>query len=67
MNCFSFSKTVLTCKDLKNQWLKTYGISLNKPNAIKVVFVLPTHKQEIPKNLIETQHKMQQNTVADFI
>jgi len=39
MNYFSFSKTVLTCKeqDLKNQYLKTYCINLNKPNAIKLV------------------------------
>jgi len=30
-------------------------------------FALSTHKQEIPKNLNEIQHKRQQNTVANYI
>jgi len=30
-------------------------------------FALSTHKQEIPKNFNEIQHKRQQNTVANYI
>jgi len=67
MNCFAFSKTVIVCKeqDLKNQWLKTYCINQNEPMQLSG-FALSTHKQELPKNLNETQHKRQQNTAANY-
>jgi len=48
MNCFSFSKTVLTCKeqDLKNQCLKTYCINLNQlcPNPRPAWFPSPSQR-----------------------
>ena len=68
LNCFAFSKTVITCKeqDLKNQWLKTYCTNLNKPNAVKLVCFVYTPKRGT-KKLEWNSAQRQENTVANYI
>ena len=68
MNCFAFSKTVVTCKeqDLKNQWLKTYYTNLNKPNAVKFVCFVYTPTQG-KKKLEWNSAQRQDNTAANYI